>query len=384
MDALEKAIGAALGGKKPVPSKVKELSGLELGRIDSLEGLAAYTALERLEIRGGMLPDLSPLARLPKLAELTLARGTRAKRLAGLSGARALARMQLSAAGVPLALLAEVELPALRELVVYSGKIGRPTWLGGLGGLRNLTLKANTARSDLADLGQVGTLRELRQLNISGARVQSLAPLAACRKLTGISADLCKELRSLDGLEGCAALTYVDVNLSGVRDLSALAGAKQLEHLNARGTAIRDLSPILGARGLTRLFVEKTQVASIAGIERLGKLEMLWIWDTRVKDLVALTGMTSLRWLDVPGLRSSSWDFLGTLTGLEHLDLMGCAVPADLAGLLARLPKLTRVRLAKTPVDRDAPELKKLDARLRKRKGGVSFSGSHHWELELG
>jgi hypothetical protein len=28
--------------------------------------------------------------------------------------------------------------------------------------------------------------------------------------------------------------------------------------------------------------------------------------------------------------------------------------------------------------------VKKLDARLRRKRGGVSFSGSHHWQLELG
>jgi internalin A len=383
MDTLEKAIRAALGGKKLAPAKVKEISDLKLGRLTSLEGFDAYTALERLEISGGTLPDLTPLASLPKLAQLELRAATKAKSLAGLSGAKALEKIQLSAAGLSPALFADVKLPKLRELSVYSGKLGAPKWLGGLGGLEDLTLHANTARSDLSDLGFVGKLRELKSLGIRGARVKTLAALASCKKLRGISADGCKELSSLDGLEGCAALTYVDVNLSGVSDLSALAGAKKLEHLNARGTSIRDLSPIFGARGLTQLYVEKTKVDSIEGIDKLGKLDSLWIWDTKVKDLAPLEGMTSLRVLEVPGLRSSSWDFLETLTGLESLDLMGCAVPASLAGALAKLPKLTKVRLLKTPLKETDSEVKKLDARLRKKKGGVSFSGSHHWHLDL-
>ena len=236
--------------------------------------------------------------------------------------------------------------------------------------------------SDLADLTPIGRLRGLRHLNISGAQVRSLRPLAELR-LEGLSVDYCNALRSLDGLERSAGLTYVDASYSKVEDISALAGARKLESLNLRGAPVADLSPILGAVDLQRLYVEKTKVTSLAGLERMRKLEILWAWDIRVTDLTMLEGLPLLRVLDVPTLKSPSWDFLGTLEGIEQLDLMMTDVPANVAGLLLGLPKLKKVRLAKTAVPRDDAAVRKLDARLRKRKGGVSFDASKRWSWSM-
>ncbi|MCC6995156.1 MAG: WGR domain-containing protein [Deltaproteobacteria bacterium] len=370
---------AGAAGKTPL-AKLESLE-LELPRGATLEPLLACKALRDLTIRGGALPDLAPLARLPRLTELTLFRGTSAQSLAGLAAAASIKKLTLGAAKVPPTLLAGLAMPKLEQLIVY-GRIGAPRYLAGLTGLQSLTLRANTARSDLADLAPLASLRELRHLDITGAPVRSLRPLAGLR-LRGIHLAGCSALRSLEGLERSTGLTYVDASYSKVEDLSALGGMRDLEELNLRGAPVKDLSPILGATSLQRLYVEKTKVTSLAGLDRMRKLEILWAWDIRVTDLTMLQGLPLLRMLDIPTLKSPSWDFLGTLKSLEHLDLMMTNVPANIAGLLLGLPKLTKVRLAKTAVPRDHKDAKKLDAILRKRKGGVSFDASRRWSWTM-
>jgi Leucine-rich repeat (LRR) protein len=187
--------------------------------------------ITRLVFKGKELSDLTPLAGLTALQELSLDR-TSVSDLAPLAG-----------------------LTALQELSLDRTSVSDLVPLAGLMALQELSL-SDTSVSDLAPLAG---LTALQQLWLSGTSVSDLAPLA-----------------------GLTALQKLSLSDTSVSDLAPLAGLTALQKLWLRGTSVSDLAPLAGLAALQELWLSGTSVSDLAPLAGLTTLQELFLDERKV------------------------------------------------------------------------------------------------------
>jgi hypothetical protein len=249
-------------------------------------------------------------------------------------------------------------------------------FLRGFPKLEQLTI--GERQTSLASFAGIEACPGLTSVRAKQHLARSLRPLAALSQLEVFVGPTAKHLTSLEGLAQ-PTLLLVDVNLTPIQSLAPLASARGLLALKARGAKITSLAPILTCRRLQTLYVERSSLSSIEGLgAALRDLRLLWIGDTKVERLDGLAGLTRLLDLDVTGLkRVRDFGALAGLTQLRYLNLFDTAF-ADL-DLLAALPNLRWVQLGRTRVSPRDPQVKRLDATLKRRGGrggGVMFQAT--------
>lgn len=208
---VERAVRTKLGVNDQQPVEVAQLSQLDgilyLEGAASLAGLECCTALTGFVLTGGVLADVSALAELPKLRNVTFYQTQLGPRvLDSLSGAPALRELFFN--DIPIDdLSAVVQLPALASLVVNNSQVS------DVGPLAKTKLESlvldDSPLADLAPLAGLTTLHHLslartkitsvdalaqlslQELNLDGSLVTSLAPLAG-----PFSAEDCSHLRA--------------------------------------------------------------------------------------------------------------------------------------------------------------------------------------------
>ena len=146
-------------------------------------------------------------------------------------------------------------------------------------------------------------------INLSGAKITSLAPLV-----------------------GMTELQVLSLNNTGVSDLAPLAGLTQLQTLGLCNTGVSDLAPLAGLTQLQSLALNSTGVSDLAPLAGLTQLQFLDLSDTGVSDLTLLAGLTQLHFLLLNSTGVSDLTPLAGLTKLRYLDLSNTGV-SDLAPL---------------------------------------------------
>jgi Leucine-rich repeat (LRR) protein len=118
-----------------------------------------------------------------------------------------------------------------------------------------------------------------------------------------------RNLTTLAGLGGLAALTSLDVSECRLRDLAELRGCTGLLDLNVAGNCISSLEG-LPAQRLTRLDASRCGLSGLALLADCRGLEHLDVDENDVSSLQPLVGLTSLTgearrvwWLAMGGLR---------------------------------------------------------------------------------
>lgn len=204
--------------------QARSLTELHFG-LDSLHAyfadlgpLAGYANLRKLQLATCALSDLSPLARCPRLSDLSL---IHLFVLADLS---------------PLAQI--ISLRALK--VSRCGAVSDITALGRLVALEELEL---LRLDSLTDIQPLATCTALTSLQLTGcAVIEHVRPLAALSRLKSLILVGCRRLTDVSPLARCPSLEALNLSqcnsLQG--DLSGLANAcASLRQLNLRSTDVR-------------------------------------------------------------------------------------------------------------------------------------------------
>lgn len=196
--------------------------------------------------------------------------------------------------------------------------------------------------------------------------LKTLPDLSALTKLTRIEVRG-HSLASLDGIEACPRLRYVDLE-ARVKDLSALAKVPKLEVLSVSSFAMFEALPALPK--LISINAFHAGVKSLAGIGRFRALEILNIDTGTLTDLAPLGALKkllyvcarnhklrsleglppSLETLEVENNVIASLDGLDRLTNLEKLSLDNnklTSIPN-----LSKLRKLQALSLLGNPITR--------------------------------
>lgn len=288
-------------------------------------GQVIQAPADRFIVCDEVVPDLAPLARLPRLRVLEV-RGVKDLNQVALPQLESLTIGELHG---DLAWLTNV--PSVKRLAIH----GAPdvTSLEALTALSDLT-ELVLWRSQTSDLSPVATHKNLETLDLHG-NFGELSPLAELPLVTlSLQSPV---LESIDVVMNLPALAVLNIDKTAVTDLrplanlpirslsfhttpvtdlSPLATSSELKTLVFSRTEVRDIRPLAGLAQLTFLAMHNTKVSDLRPLGRLAKLTRLEIADTPATDLRALAKLKSLERLFCMGVQAEDWKFLSKLRQL--------------------------------------------------------------------
>jgi Leucine-rich repeat (LRR) protein len=271
--------------------------------ITNLTGIEYALILERLNLSGNQISDISPLAGLANLIVLRLP----------------------------------------------SNQISNLSPLSALTKLITLTLESN----QISSVSALSPLTNLTSLTLWNNQIQDISALAPLTQLTRLDLDN-NQIGSIGTVAGFTELNQLGLGDNQIQDISALSGLTQLTRLDLPGNQIADIDALAGLTTLTRLTLGYNQISDISALSALTNLTLLTLYYNQIEDISALAGMTALTRLELQYNPIHDISPLTGLTTLETIKVKGCPLSWEsycLWGpvILANNPNLTDVRIDPNP-----------------------------------
>lgn len=255
------------------PGRLKELR-IRAGLKD-LEGLAAFTGLEKLTIGGSDLTDIRALANLKGIKSLTLEYSNEVKDFSVLSVMSWLEELSIESEGIKDIGFVK-NMPGLVSFALDGAQILNVDSLTDLTSLKSLSL---TDCGEVRDLSAVSGLTGLEELRLE---VPYNCPQPDLSALTGL-----KKL-TVDGMD----------------TVNYLAGMGNLEELNLEWVTIDSTAPFTGLGSLKKLTCSRipddTSWSFVGGIPALEVLDLNGV--ATYEDISGLFAMPALRELYLNGV----------------------------------------------------------------------------------
>jgi hypothetical protein len=204
--------------------------------IQNIEPLARLTNLQKLNISGTSISDLTAIRNLTELREVDASRSS----------------------------VADI------NVLKYASKI------------TNLNIEGTT----INDLSVVKKMPGLQVLNAHGTKVSDLTGIIDLTALTNV--DVSKtQISSLVPFQNLTAMQILNVSSTQVADLTPITGLKSLAELNIDSTNIVNATPISQLTGLTVLSMNNTRVPSLDPLKSLPKLQKVYCDHTPIRQEAA-------------------------------------------------------------------------------------------------
>ena len=261
----------------------------------------------------------------------------------------------------PLARLRELD-----EVTLYDCQVRDISPLAELTGLRHLTISGGPEflPCDLTPL------KELQTLSLHTTPRCNMPKLPG--KLSSLSVSEIDDLECLRGMESLVGLRLD--NNPNLSDLAPLTDCPSLERLSLVDTAVSDLSPLAGHPSLKELTLSCTRVTDVSPLATIPTLEMIWLYGTAVEDVSCLAALPRLNDLN---LRKTQVVDLSAFKGREHIlgierKKLGVKKAGKSAGEIKTAIEEVRERLEKLGVT-PGPPLKRTDITAFQEKTGVKL-----------
>ena len=341
-------------------TKLTDLS-LERNEISDLSPLARLSNLEILELWDNSISDISPLANLTKLEGLFLGRNSISD-ISPLANLTNLERLFLAGNSIsdisPLANLTNLE-----GLFLADNSISDISPLAGLNNLEGLWLDSNSIM-DISPLVANTGLDNRDTVSVSGNPLDPLSinthiPALRSRGVrVRFDAAVTEGVNILDANLRTAIATALG-KASG--DTITMGDIETLTELQASNANISDLTGLEHAINLTILYLgvevgttnNSNSIQDISPLAGLNKLTVLDLDNNSISDISPLAGLTNLEQLFLVGNSISDISPLANLTNLEWLWLAFNSI-SDISPL-AGLTKLVDLRLGNNPISDISP-----------------------------
>lgn len=261
--ALSKNIGDILISDV---QQIKELTARVCG-IMYVDELKYFSSLEKLDLYGNRINDLTPISNLKSLKELNMGKNYNVLYSSNRNG------LDIS----PLKSLVNLEVLDLRENMITDISA-----LSSLAVLKKLDL-TNNRISDISSLRNCVSLIELdissnRYVNDEGVEctIDTLEPLYRLPYLRSIIANDCgiKNIRNISSL---AALTYLEIGHNYIDDISPICFMLILGHVDVNHNIITDISCLNGDMSIRELNVSYNLISDFNVILNMHSLENI-VW----------------------------------------------------------------------------------------------------------
>ena len=259
----------------------------------TLDWAAECASLYKIEAKGSLITDLSPL-----------------------SGHEELAAVHLSEA--PVSDLSPLEsCPKLSSLRIDHSEVENLAPLAGHKYLYSLDISYCHV-SDLSPLSGLG----LEKLRASHNKIASLAPLADCTQMLSINVNG-NELSSLEGCEDMIKLTSLSAADNQIRDISAIRNCALLEELQLAKNEISDISALDNDFvELTILDISDNDVSDLSALAVCSKLKAIAADNNKITSISGLEGKPDLGAVLLSGNQVSDLSPLkDSLNTLSYLDV---------------------------------------------------------------
>ncbi|TVV28110.1 leucine-rich repeat domain-containing protein [Weissella cibaria] len=323
--ALRQALQSALGAGVPLTkSNVAQIQQLNLtyDGITDLTGLEYATNLSIIDLTGNAISDISALANLPKLQDVSL-RMNKATVLPDLTPLTSTPIKSLNLVAddyglVPEKLAALNQMTALTSLEMQNTKVTSVPELGNLHQLRELGLAGNK----LTDVSALAPLTQLTSLKVGSNQITDFTPIAKLTNLTTLSIgnNRSNDISMLSTLTKLQQGTFSQMGLTDammptfaampdltdlsidfndqITSLTALQQLTKLTSLNFSKDQVADLTPLQHLTSLTSLNFSNAQVTTLQPIAGLTNLTYVNLLRNHVRDLTPLAKMTGLTYVN--------------------------------------------------------------------------------------
>ncbi|MCR4896636.1 MAG: protein kinase [Lachnospiraceae bacterium] len=133
----------------------------------------------------------------------------------------------------------------------------------------NLTM-LRVSNADAEDVERITTLKKLYELEIFNYRLENLEPLTVLRDMDALMISQSPCLVSLEGVQRFRALSFLDVQGTGITDLSLLKECKYLNSLSINQDAIKDITVLREIPRLRRLSIDYSQEEAVRALDLTG------------------------------------------------------------------------------------------------------------------
>lgn len=323
--ALRQALQSALGAGVPLTkSNVAQIQQLNLtyDGITDLTGLEYATNLSIIDLTGNAISDISALANLPKLQDVSL-RMNKATVLPDLTPLTSTPIKSLNLVAddyglVPEKLVALNQMTTLTSLEMQNTKVTSVPELGNLHQLRELGLAGNK----LTDVSSLAPLTQLTSLKVGSNQITDFTPIAKLTNLTilSIGNNRSNDISMLSALTKLQQGTFSQMGLTDammptfaampdltdlsidfndqITSLTALQQLTKLTSLNFSKDQVADLTPLQHLTSLTSLNFSNAQVTTLQPIAGLTNLTYVNLLRNHVRDLTPLAKMTGLTYVN--------------------------------------------------------------------------------------
>lgn len=340
----------------------------QFGALERLPANLADTVDDQIDLSRTNVSDISGLACLPGLKQLTLS-----KLVTDISTVSAFSELE--------------------SLSFWFG--GLPVDLSPLVACQKLLQLSNVpGLSDLAPLGRIGSLQRLFDLALAeGQAVPQLPKLTVLiahslsRKVFDLDLSFLsassklevlygRDLRGFDLPRRLGALKKFAMTLRDRADFEIVARNPALEELDVSGTDIDDLSAIPVESKVQRLNISKTRVSDVRRLTRLARLQSLKLDETPVEDITWLSDCSSLKRISAAGTRITSLKGWRPHADLWSLDVSNTGF-SDLRPLVGT--SLSQLSAGNTPLS-DLTGISRIRGLVRLFIGGTKVAVIPPWE----
>ncbi|MDH5328130.1 MAG: leucine-rich repeat domain-containing protein, partial [Gammaproteobacteria bacterium] len=310
------------------------------GGVFNISPLSNLTLLSWLKLER-CVDDISALASLSNLAQLSLSGNAGLSNLSALSGKDLLYldftgtdAGNLTFINSNMAALGSMNVGRLREVYGAGSGIDSADWLSGahrlqyasfwntsisdvspLAGKQHL-LQLSIGSTSVADVTNLSGLPALYYLDLSGTNIANLAPVSGFGNLRSLSLYQVVNVASIDTLPALPQLWYLDLQGNGLQDVSRLSAMTALVDLNLHGNNVQDASPLAGLTQLRYLSLSSNNITA--------------------PDSAFITALTnypylrSLQLFNNPNISCADWNVLNTRYGFDPVTpAQGCTEALD-------------------------------------------------------
>ena len=358
-------IGSELNSSK----KIKDLTGLEYAinlevlwffnnEISDLSPLAGLTKMIQMSMEHNPITSFSALTNMEELQGIQISHNNIINDITPLAGKTKLRSVLIW--GCPITDISSLtdlpsieyidlcgnqiseipsfeNAPKLKKLYIYNNKVSDVSVLQNHTNLERLNLRDN----NITDISPLAALTNLKWLDLRNNPITNFSPLAALAQNTNIIAGNVnipdRNLRAAIAdalgkdntgvipitLEEMATLTILRASSRDIKDLTGLEYAINLEELGLSDNQITDFSPLAELSNLIRLALVRNQIVDISPLKNLQNLKWLDLARNSIEDLSPINELISLEDLSLWSNDISDISALKDMRNLLELDLSG-------------------------------------------------------------
>ncbi len=308
-------------------ANLTQLTNLSLYHINIMDisPLENLTELQSLDLANNKIVDISALDDLTKLTFLKLNRN-RISDISALDDLTKLSHLNLSNNNKISDISALDDMTALTFLEIANNNISDISPLTNMTALTSLSLDENS-------ISNISPLTNMTALTLLSLGENSINDISSLTNITGLRFLILdhNSISDISALDDMTALTSLNLSNNSISDVSALDDMTALTSLNLSNNSISGISALDDMTALTSLNLSNNSISGISALDDMTALKSLYLANNNISDISYLEGFTMLKYLTLHGNPITDFGSIATIldkdTGITIASYIGNRYP---------------------------------------------------------